>query len=260
MSSAKSHPLLAAGRTAASGVAITGATLMFLYNNRGMEASTAQPTPVVTAPQPAAPLPVLDLEHGPVFNPEETTVIFILGGPGVGKGTQCSQIAKEMNYVHLSAGDLLREERGRKGSPYGELIDHVIKEGRIVPHQITINLLLNAMKAHPKNKKFLIDGFPRNVEQGIEFEIAVCPSKGVLFFDCDEDTLLKRLQVRSTNSGRADDNIETIKKRFRTYQESTLPVKDFYHDLGKMTVISGNGSIEQVHDLTVHALKEFETK
>jgi len=65
--------------------------------------------------------------------PKETCVVFVLGGPGAGKGTQCALLCKEFGFVHLSAGDLLREERMRAGSPYGELINNYIKEGQIVP-------------------------------------------------------------------------------------------------------------------------------
>lgn len=72
---------------------------------------------------------------------DDCTVIFVLGGPGAGKGTQCTKLSKEFGFVHLSAGDLLREERQRLNSPYGELINTFIAEGQIVPMEITIALL-----------------------------------------------------------------------------------------------------------------------
>ncbi len=103
------------------------------------------------------------------------SVIFFLGGPGAGKGTQCERLAKTFDYVHLSAGDLLREERHRPGSQYGDLINHYIAEGLIVPMQITIGLLKNAMLKSGKSR-FLIDGFPRDIAQGIEFERLVFKS------------------------------------------------------------------------------------
>ena len=90
------------------------------------------------------------------------TVVFILGGPGSGKGTQCELIVKKFNYVHLSAGDLLREERKTPGSEYGEIIQKRIDNGQIVPSEITVSLLKKAMEQSPSNK-FLIDGFPRNM-------------------------------------------------------------------------------------------------
>lgn len=90
-------------------------------------------------------------------------VLFILGGPGAGKGTLCYHISKQYGYVHLSAGDLLREERMKPGSQYGELIENHIKNGSIVPVAITCSLLDRAMQASDNpHKRFLIDGFPRN--------------------------------------------------------------------------------------------------
>lgn len=90
-------------------------------------------------------------------------VVFILGGPGAGKGTLCRYIVERYGYVHLSAGDLLREERVKPGSQYGELIETHIRNGTIVPVEITCSLLDRAMRVsdNPYNR-FLIDGFPRN--------------------------------------------------------------------------------------------------
>lgn len=90
-------------------------------------------------------------------------VVFILGGPGAGKGTLCRYIVERYGYVHLSAGDLLREERSKPGSEYGELIETHIKNGTIVPVEITCNLLDRAMQTSTNaHNRFLIDGFPRN--------------------------------------------------------------------------------------------------
>ena len=94
---------------------------------------------------------------------QKPEVLFILGGPGSGKGTTCSDIVKKYGYVHLSAGDLLREERAKAGSELGDLIETHMRNGTIVPVEITCNLLEKAMQNsdNPK-KRFLIDGFPRN--------------------------------------------------------------------------------------------------
>lgn len=193
-----------------------------------------------------------------VYSPESTTVVFVLGGPGVGKGTQCARIVAEFDFVHLSAGDLLRDERQRPGSPYSELIEHYIREGKIIPQEITISLLLAAMRANPTKTRFLIDGFPRSIDQGIEFEACVCPSKAVFFFECGEEEMLKRLMGRSQVSDRSDDNIESIRKRLRVFQESTIPVREFYHDLGKLQPIDCAGSIEQVYERTKSAIKALD--
>lgn len=97
----------------------------------------------------------------PLWAADEVTVIFVLGGPGAGKGTQCSKLVSDYGFKHLSAGDLLREEQDRPGSDFGEMIKTYIKEGTIVPMEVTIQLLENAMKkamAEEKKSTFLIDG------------------------------------------------------------------------------------------------------
>jgi len=176
-------------------------------------------------------------------------VIFILGGPGVGKGTQCTALASatDSTYIHLSAGDLLRAERNRPDSPYGAIINENIRQGTIVPSQITIDLLKAAMKdSSVKCEYFLIDGFPRNIAQGIAFEDQVEPCKALLFFECPDDVLVGRLLKRSQTSGRDDDNIEAIRKRLVTYQNETLPVIDHYRNLGKVHEIDCSHDINAV--------------
>ncbi|CAB3983276.1 adenylate kinase isoenzyme 5-like [Paramuricea clavata] len=97
------------------------------------------------------------------------TIIFVLGGPGSGKGTQCARIVEHFGLTHLSAGELLREEVTRN-SGRAALIAEFIKDGKIVPQEITIELLKDAMLEHPDSRGFLVDGFPRELEQGHQFE------------------------------------------------------------------------------------------
>lgn len=172
---------------------------------------------------------------------EKPDVVFVLGGPGAGKGTQCKLIEDEFKYVHLSAGDLLREERQRAGSEYGELIESYIRDGRIVPVEITCNLLKRAMEKHGwANGKFLIDGFPRNMDNLMGWKKAtdgLVNEKFCLFFDCTESVMEERVLARGMTSGRSDDNVESIRKRFKVFIESTMPIVDFYRDQGKLRVI-----------------------
>ncbi|KAJ3077107.1 bifunctional uridylate/adenylate kinase [Podochytrium sp. JEL0797] len=190
--------------------------------------------------------------------PKDTSVVFVLGGPGAGKGTQCSNIVRDYGFVHLSAGDLLREERQRKGSPYGELINNIIKEGQIVPMEITISLLHAAMKSSG-GKRFLIDGFPRAIDQGIKFEEEIVPAEMVLYYSCPEDEMLKRLTKRGETSGRVDDNIESIIKRFRVFKETSYPVIELYKS--KVEEVSCLNTVEGVYGDTKKALnKHFSSK
>ncbi|KGN56668.1 UMP-CMP kinase 3 [Cucumis sativus] len=176
---------------------------------------------------------------------KKPTVVFVLGGPGSGKGTQCANIVQHFGYTHLSAGDLLRAEI-KSGSENGTMIQNMIKEGKIVPSEVTIKLLQRAIE-ETGNEKFLIDGFPRNEENRAAFEVVtgIEPSI-VLFFDCPEEEMEKRLLSR--NEGRVDDNIETIRKRFRVFLESSIPVIQYYESKEKVRKIDAARPVEEVFE------------
>ncbi|KAG7018903.1 UMP-CMP kinase 3 [Cucurbita argyrosperma subsp. argyrosperma] len=176
---------------------------------------------------------------------KKPTVVFVLGGPGSGKGTQCSNIIEHFGYTHLSAGDLLRAEI-KSGSENGTMIQNMIKEGKIVPSEVTIKLLQRAMEKSG-NDKFLIDGFPRNEENRAAFEAVtgIEPSV-VLFFDCLEEEMERRLLSR--NEGRVDDNIETIRKRFKVFLESSIPVIRYYESKGKVRKIDATRPVKEVFE------------
>ena len=190
--------------------------------------------------------------------PADASVVFVLGGPGSGKGTQCSRLVERMQFVHVGAGDLLRDEQNRPGSQYGELIKHHIKEGLIVPQEVTVALLRRAIEEHYRagRRKFLVDGFPRKMDQAFTFEKTVVPSKFVLFFDCPERVMLERLLTRGQTSGRSDDNIESIKKRFRTYVETSMPVVEHFAQQDKVVRLSCDQPVEEVYKQVEAAVKE----
>ncbi|KAL2478283.1 UMP-CMP kinase 3 [Forsythia ovata] len=183
--------------------------------------------------------------NGSVPTNKNVTVVFVLGGPGSGKGTQCANIVQHFGFTHLSAGDLLRAEK-KSGSENGTMIHNMIKEGKIVPSEVTIKLLQRAMQ-ESGNDKFLIDGFPRNEENRAAFEsVTGIEPEFVLFFDCSEEEMENRLLSR--NQGREDDNIETIRKRFKVYMESSLPVIEYYYSKGKVRKIDAAKPIEEVFE------------
>ncbi|XP_042003160.1 UMP-CMP kinase 3-like isoform X2 [Salvia splendens] len=190
--------------------------------------------------------------NGSSLPDKKPTVVFVLGGPGSGKGTQCANIVQHFGYTHLSAGDLLRAEQN-SGSENGEMIKNMIKDGQIVPSEVTVKLLLWAME-ESGNDKFLIDGFPRNEENRAAFEsVTGIEPEFVLFFDCPEEEMEKR--VLNRNQGRADDNIESIRKRFKVYTQSSLPVIEYYDSKGKVRKIDASKPVEEVFE----AVKEFFT-
>ncbi len=186
------------------------------------------------------------------FDPKEYKVIFVLGNPGSGKNTQCDLIKERYNdkIHHFSCGDLLRAESSNPHSKNGELINSIIKEGKIVPAEITCNLAKCEMQMKGKDKLFLIDGFPRN-EENLNGWLKVfgdeCKIKAVLHLDCSDEACTKRIKLRSINSGRIDDNDESLKKRFKVFKEETLPNIEI---LSKMTEVlkinSETGSKEEI--------------
>lgn len=118
--------------------------------------------------------------------------------------------------------------------------------------EVTIALLENAMRAaittsSGTRNKFLIDGFPRQMDQAVKFEEDVCESSFTLFFDATEDEMLKRLLKRGETSGRSDDNIESIRKRFRTFKETSLPVVEYFEKQGKVVRVRAMEGPEGVY-------------
>ena len=175
------------------------------------------------------------------------SVVFVLGGPGSGKGTNCSKIVDNFGYVHLSAGDLLREERN-SGSELAEMINTFIAEGKIVPAEITVRLLRAAMEKS-SSSSFLVDGFPRDIDNLKCWEDTMADAAEVLFLlflDCPQDIMLDRLLERGKTSGRNDDNEESIKKRFKTYEDSTRPIIDHFKSIGKVRTVDSHRPFDLV--------------
>lgn len=154
----------------------------------------------------------------------------MLGGPGSGKGTQCDKIVAKYGFTHLSTGDLLRAEVS-SGSDRGKHLTAIMEKGELVPNEVVLELLKEAIQTKSSSSKgFLIDGYPREKEQGALFEQIVAPVDIILFFDAPEDTLVERLLGRAKTSGRADDNAETIKLRLHTFNQNNDLVVQQYTD------------------------------
>lgn len=203
------------------------------------------------------PVDAVEPKKGPALSDKDVSVIFVLGGPGSGKGTQCGKLVADHGFVHLSAGDLLRAEQKREGSQYGKLISDCIKEGSIVPQEVTVALLEQAIiENHKKgSNKFLVDGFPRKMDQAITFEDQIVKSKFTLFFECPEQVMLERLLERGKTSGRTDDNIESIKKRFRVFVDTSMPVVDYFDGQGKVVKLRCDEPVDVVYGHVKEAMK-----
>lgn len=194
-------------------------------------------------------------------------VIFVLGGPGAGKGTQSEKLSDEFGITHLSVGDLLREERANPTSENGKLIESYLEEGKIVPVEISLKLLQKAIERE-NNNRYLIDGFPRstdNLDGWNEYMCDCSVVEKVFFMDCHERELERRLLQRGKTSGRSDDNIESIKKRFLTFQESTMPVIKIFDMLpdpndpkeSMVLTIEGDRSVDDVYSVIRSSIITF---
>jgi adenylate kinase len=172
--------------------------------------------------------------------------IFVVGGPGSGKGTQCEKIVEKYGFTHLSSGDLLRDEV-KSGSAMGKKLTEIMEKGELVPLDTVLELLKNAMiKNLPKSKGFLIDGYPRELEQGTRFESQVAGVECVICFHVKDETMVARLLKRAETSGRVDDNEETIKKRLKTFHDVTTPVIEHYQKQNKLHMIEAEGTVDEI--------------
>jgi len=184
-------------------------------------------------------------------------VFFIVGGPGSGKGTQCEKIVAEFHFTHLSSGDLLRAEVA-SGSEKGKALDQAMKAGELVTTETVLELMKNAMeKERSTSKGYLIDGYPRKVEQGELFEKIVAPCAACIFFDVSAEEMKKRLMKRGETSGRADDNEETISKRLVTFDNETKPVLSYYEGKGKLNRINAERGVDEIYADVRNVLLNF---
>merc|ERR1712158_102362 len=171
-------------------------------------------------------------------------IVWVLGGPGCGKGTQCDKIVAKYGFTHLSSGDLLRDEV-KSGSDRGQQLNAMMEKGDLVPLFVVLDLLAEAMIGKLAGSKgFLIDGYPREVAQGQEFEKEIAPCTKILYFEVKDETMTERLLKRGQSSGRVDDNVETIKKRLDTFHKHSKPVIDAY--AAKCAKIPAERSVDDI--------------
>lgn len=189
--------------------------------------------------------------------------IVFFGSPGSGKGTQAARIAGRFNLTHVSTGELFRA-KVLDGTRIGQRIGHIIAAGQLVD-DITTNYVL--FKALSGLKRFLVDGYPRNVAQAKSFDVHL-DNLGLeltcaLFLDVPEEEAVKRLRLRSTRRQketesfpRADDAPEVIHHRFQVYRRATAPLIEHYGN--RMIAIDGTGSTDQVTERILGVLEPWE--
>ncbi|GLC41202.1 hypothetical protein PLESTB_001527300 [Pleodorina starrii] len=171
-------------------------------------------------------------------------VVFVVGGPGSGKGTQCDLISRDFHVPFFSAGELIRSLIA-SGCPEGKQLQDIILQGQIIPSEVTVGLLQKAM-AGTSSDTVLIDGFPRNTENRTVWQSQVgYDCEMVLLFDCPDEVMLQRLRGR--DQGRPDDNEETIRKRVQNFKSQMAPVLDHYRAIGKVTTIRTDRPIDDIY-------------
>lgn len=177
--------------------------------------------------------------------------IVIFGAPGSGKGTQSARIVEKYGVSHISTGDVLRAEI-KEGSELGKVAKGYIDQGQLLPDALIIDILASVLDSLKDSRGVIFDGFPRTIPQAEALK-KMLSERGqdvsvMLDLDVPEDELIDRLIKRGQESGRADDNLETIKKRLTVYSEQTSPLKDFYKAEGKYQHINGVGSMDAIFD------------
>ena len=210
-----------------------------------------------------APAPQVTLHHyDPRLPCPEPNVVFVLGGPGAGKGTMCELAESQLGWTHLSTGELLRAEQESGGST-AAAIEEYISAGQLVPNEITVRLLKDAMETITRTtgkKNFLLDGFPRslsNLEGWYEIFGKDAELPKMLYLECPYDVLKERILGRAKYSGRSDDNVEAIKRRFDTFKKETLPIVEVFRSQNKCIEIDTSLDRQAVYALVKDSLAEF---
>lgn len=177
--------------------------------------------------------------------------LLFIGPPGAGKGTQAGRVAKRLGIPHISTGDMFRDHVARN-TELGVKVEAIMAAGDYVPDEVTVAMLEERVSQTDAQRGFILDGFPRTEAQ-VESLDRLLGEEGldeVVIIDVGEEELVDRLMAR----GRADDNKETIRTRFRVYQEQTQPLIDVYEDRGLTVHVDGLGEVEEVTERIVDKL------
>lgn len=185
--------------------------------------------------------------------------VVIFGAPGSGKGTQSEHIVNKYGLNHISTGDVLRNEI-KNGTELGKTAKGYIDQGQLIPDSLMVDILADVFDSFKDSKGVIFDGFPRTIAQAEalkamlekrEQQIAI-----MLELDVPEEELMTRLIKRGQESGRADDNEETIKKRLNVYHSQTAPLIEWYKKENLHAHINGLGTLEGIFSDIVKAIEE----
>lgn len=184
--------------------------------------------------------------------------LVLFGPPGSGKGTQSDKLVEKYKLVHLSTGNLLREEIAQQ-TPLGMEAKHFMDKGQLVPDEVVIGMVDNYFDKHKGAKGFLFDGFPRTVAQARALDnlldLKMTSISAVVALEVTEEELVKRLLNRGKTSGRSDDtNEEVIRKRYAVYLKETAPISEHYKKVKKFESVKGEGTVEEIFNAVCKAI------
>ncbi|WP_375477968.1 adenylate kinase [uncultured Jatrophihabitans sp.] len=185
--------------------------------------------------------------------------LLLIGPPGSGKGTQGERLAARFGLEHLAAGDLLRAEV-ENHTELGQQVSELMKRGDLVPDKLIIELLIPRVQAAVAANGYLLDGFPRSVEQAVEArklaETAGAVPDAVVYLDVPRAELVRRILARAETEDRSDDNPTTVENRLRVFDEATRPLIDYYRERGLLHEIDADQDADAVTAAIVRVLPD----
>lgn len=179
--------------------------------------------------------------------------LLFIGPPGAGKGTQAGKVAARLGIPHISTGEMFRDHVSR-GTELGKKVEAIMAAGDYVPDEVTVAMLSERIAQDDAANGYILDGFPRTEAQ-VESLDRLLGDQGldhVVVLEVDEDELIDRLLSR----GRADDNEDTIRNRFKVYLDQTQPLIDVYASRGLTIPVNGIGDVEEVKDRILAVLED----
>ena len=180
---------------------------------------------------------------------ETTARLLIIGPPGAGKGTQASRIAERYGVPAISTGDIFRANI-KGGTPLGQQVQAIIEQGELVPDSLTNEIVADRLEQADAAGGFLLDGYPRTVEQVHALDEMLAPKNAaldaVVLLEADVDEVVARLLKRAELEGRADDTEQVIRHRQEVYAEQTAPLVALFSERGILVTVDGLGTVEEV--------------
>jgi adenylate kinase len=187
--------------------------------------------------------------------------VLVLGPQGAGKGTQAKRVSAEYAIPHVSTGDLFRAAIAERNE-LGRRVEPILAAGELVPDELTVALIREQLGTDAARPGFVLDGFPRNLEQAEALDAMLAEIgrelDAILYFDLPDDVAIERMLRRADEEGRADDTPEAIARRLSIYHSDTEPVVEHYRASGKLVPLHAERTIDEVWQEVQEGLQRFE--